>query len=137
MFFKFHQNHTISEEFDFWRVNGKGDPISKIRKKPCTEQWSQPTPKISALQLNQKVFKNQGEQKFEKKEDIHRSNFGDFQSAIKTSIINILISGFLQYVCVCLPKRQKYSTDIYIKGNKVNKDQVGDCYCDLSTNHQE
>ena len=37
MCFKFDQNRTINEEFDFWGVNGgrgvgRGAPISKIRK---------------------------------------------------------------------------------------------------------
>ena len=35
-------------------------PISKKSKNPYTERWSQPTAKISAFQLNLKVFKKSG-----------------------------------------------------------------------------
>ena len=37
---------------------GEGEPDLKNLKKPHTELWSHPPPKISALKLNQKVFKN-------------------------------------------------------------------------------
>ena len=62
MCFKFHQNHTINEEFDFWRGGWakffRGPPKRaggldyKNTKKPNTERWSQPTPKISVIQHN-------------------------------------------------------------------------------------
>ena len=51
--FKFHQNQTINEVFDFWRVKasprGAGGPDLKKIRKPHTERWPQPTPKISGL----------------------------------------------------------------------------------------
>ena len=53
--FKFHQNRPINEEFDCWGLRAPGDsggPDFKKSKKPHTERWSQPTPKISALKLN-------------------------------------------------------------------------------------
>ena len=45
MCFKFYQNRTINEEFDFWGVNGgkRGPDIKNSKKKPYTELWSQPT----------------------------------------------------------------------------------------------
>ena len=63
--FKFQQNHTINEEFDYFEEGG-GEPPKilsgvpegnkgldyKNLRMPHTERWSQPTPKISAFQLN-------------------------------------------------------------------------------------
>ena len=48
--------------------------------------------------------------------------FGDIQNAIRTSIKDILKRGFLQYVCVCLLKRWKYSKEICMDGNNVVND---------------
>ena len=61
VFFKFHQNRKINEEFNFWGVKreGEGCPDFKNSEKPHKERWSQTAPKISALKLNQKVFKNE------------------------------------------------------------------------------
>ena len=56
--FKFHQNHTINEEFDFilrgrgilWEaLRGAGKLDCKNSKKPQKERWSEPTPKFSAF----------------------------------------------------------------------------------------
>ena len=60
---KSHKNHTINEGFYFFFWGGANKfqgaprgaeaPITKIRgKKPHTERLSQPTPKVSAFQLN-------------------------------------------------------------------------------------
>ena len=47
--FKFHQNRIINEEFDYWDVKVAREGGYPDFKKPHTERWSQPTPKISAL----------------------------------------------------------------------------------------
>ena len=52
--FKFHQNRAINEEFYFWggkilSVGPKGGRVARFNKNPYTEQWSQPTSKISAF----------------------------------------------------------------------------------------
>ena len=56
LYFKFHQNRSINEEFDFWggakfflgdpRAEG---PDFKKSNNSHTGRWSQPTPKISAF----------------------------------------------------------------------------------------
>ena len=63
----------------------------KNSKKSHTERLSKPTPKISAFQLIRHSV----------------SNLGDFQSPMKTSILDILTREFLQYVRVCQLKRKK------------------------------
>ena len=57
--FKYHQNQLVNEEFDFQgakffqgALRGAERPDFKNSKKPRTERRSQPTPKISAFQLN-------------------------------------------------------------------------------------
>ena len=51
--FKFNQNCTLNDEFDFSEVKGaeggRGASISKIRKKPHEKRWSKLAPKISAF----------------------------------------------------------------------------------------
>ena len=49
--FKFHQNHTTNNEFDFWGVKGRGLPQFQKFGKAAYRMHSHPTPKVSATQL--------------------------------------------------------------------------------------
>ena len=79
--FKFYQNRPINEEFDFFEGEGRGRGGGGRR----------------------------GRNK--KKHVLHwlLVHFGIFQSAIKTSILDILTRGFLQYVSLCLLSWSEHS----------------------------
>ena len=82
----------------------RGTQLQKIEKTSHRKVVPSHTDNFSILAQLESVQKS-WEMKCEKKERHSRSNFGDCQSPIKTSILDIFRRGFLQYVRVCLLKR--------------------------------
>ena len=114
--FKFHQNRTINKEFYFLGGGGQnsfggprrgqGTRLQKLEKTSYRTAGSNHTENFNIPAQLESVEKSE-ELKCEEKERHSRSNFGDFQSPIKTSILDILRRGSLQYIRVCLLKRWK------------------------------
>ena len=94
--FKFNQNRTINEEFYFWGITEEG--LIRFEKYGyASYRMVVPLHTGSFITLAQlESVENSGNWNvMRKKERPIQSIFGDFESVVKTSIIDILTCGFL------------------------------------------